>query len=84
MNSNTPCLSVKRAVNLYKKDLNLATFSQSCAPLTHAFKTISEKINQIELKLLTPTTEEAVIEVTQNSLGRGLGLKHYAAQIRQI
>ena len=71
-------------MNLYKINLNLAAFSESCAPLTQAFKTISEKIKQIELKLLTPTTEEAVIETTQHSLGRGLGLKNNAAQIRQI
>ena len=49
-----------------------------------AFKTISEKIKQVELKLITPTTEDAVIELTQHSLGMGLGLKHCAQQIRGI
>ena len=49
-----------------------------------AFKTISEKIKQVELKLITPPTEEAVIEVTQHSLGMGLGLKLCAQQIRGI
>ena len=53
-----------RAVNVFKRELNLANFSASCAPLTLAFKTISDKIRQIELKLLTPVNEDAVIEVT--------------------
>ena len=59
----------------FKKDLNVATFGMECRPLTLAFKTISDKIRQIELKLGTAPSEEAVIEVTQHSLGMGLGLK---------
>lgn len=64
-----------RAVVVFKEDLNLANFGASCAPLTQAFKTISEKIKQVELKMMTAPSEEAVIEVTQHSLGNGLGLK---------
>ena len=73
-----------RAVNIFKEDLNLSQFSASCGPLTLAFKTISEKIRQVELKLATPCDQEAVVEVTQHSLGMGLGLKSCATQIRQI
>ena len=62
----------------FKKDLNLANFGVSCAPLTQAFKTISEKIKQVELKMMTATSEQAVIEVTQHNLGNGLGLKQQA------
>ena len=57
-------VSFFRAVEGFKEDLNLQTFGASCAPLTLAFKTISEKIKQIELKLITAPTEEAVIEIT--------------------
>ena len=73
-----------RAVDTFKEDLNLVNFSASCAPLTQAFKTISEKIRQIELKLATEPGEQAVIQVTQHSLGGGLGLKAQAQQIREI
>ena len=63
------------AVNVFKEELNEEQFTASCGPLTLAFKTISDKIRQIELKLLTPETDEAIVEATQHSLGMGLGLK---------
>ena len=62
----------------------MTQFGHSCGPLTLAFTHISERIRQIELKLLTPATQQAVVEATQHSLGMGLGLQGCAAQIRQI
>ena len=72
------CVFACRAVNTFKIELNLANFGSAVAPLTLAFKTISEKIRQIELKLATPAGQDAVVEATQHSLGTGLGLKGQA------
>ena len=74
----------RRAVEIFKEDLNLARFSLSCGPLTQAFKSISERVRQVELKLSTPSSKEAVVEETQVSLGPGLGLKDIAQQVREV
>lgn len=53
-----------RAVNDFKIDLDMVQFGHSCGPLTVAFTNISQRIRQIELKLLTPSSQMAVVEAT--------------------
>ena len=78
------CFSSDRTVEYFKKDFDMARFTESVGHVTSAFQSISKRIRQIELKLKTPRTEKAVLEESGHDLGSGLGEKSIASQIREI
>ena len=61
----------------------MAAFQQDCGPLTLAFATISGKVRQVQLKLKTKQSEEAIFESTQ-SLGMGLNEPALAKMVQDI
>ena len=71
------------AVDRFKEDLSLAAFQQSCVPLTQAFAVISGKVRQVQLKLSTKPSEEAIFEETE-SLGKGLGEMALSKMVHEI